>query len=76
MNLKPEAHVKAEPKETVQIVRRSVCPECTRIAGEQVMRSPDRKGVHKCQICRSEMTEEYAAKLPRLKAAKAASLKD
>ena len=58
--------VPAPPAEiTVKI---SVCPECTRIAGDTRHRVKDPKGVHKCQICRSEMTDAYKAKLPEIKA--------
>lgn len=49
------------------VVKQAVCKVCTEIAGEIRFRVPDKKGVHKCQICRSEMTAEYAAKLPGIK---------
>lgn len=68
MPLMPE---KRETKEKGEItVTLSVCPTCTEIAGDTRHRVKDKKGVHKCQICRSELTPEYAAKLPGIKEAK------
>jgi hypothetical protein len=46
------------------------CSTCTDLMGAMTLAKADPKGVHKCQTCRSELMDSYAAKLPALKAAK------
>lgn len=70
----PKQHVPEKVTEKEVTVKMSVCPECSRVANDTVYRVRDPKGVHKCQACRSEMTPEYAAKLPEVKASKAKKL--
>lgn len=54
----------------------SVCPTCTAVSGDTSPRVRDPKGVHKCQVCRSELTHKYADALPGIKSEKLAKLKE
>lgn len=70
----PRSSMREETQQETTIPAQSRCPRCSDINGEFRPRIKDPKGVHKCQVCRSEMTAKYADALPGIKAAKQAEM--